>query len=173
MPTEAQLSSAEHVYYGHVPPQTGVLSWVDELISGTVTNYNVSFGYVILDVVGLEDETSVEVWDIFLNQIIHSSVIDRSEKKVIYIRVGTYFKITSSERIAALLNGGDIDISVLRDETTTRKTNLVFRHYARVTGGPLLPASLCQASISEIELQASLQSIMTPRYSSSYLAAPS
>ena len=108
VPTEAQLSSAEHVYYGHVPTQTGVLSWVDELISGTVTNYNVSFGYVILDIVGLEDETSVEVWDIFLNQMIHSSVMDRFEKKVIHIRAGTYFKITASERIAALLSGGPL-----------------------------------------------------------------
>ena len=105
MPTEAQLSSAEHMYYGYVPTQTGVLSWVDDLISGTVTDYNVSFGYVLLDIVGLEDGTSVEVWDIFVNQMIHSSVIDRFEEKVVHIRVGTYFKITSSERIAALLSG--------------------------------------------------------------------
>lgn len=106
VPAEAQVSSSEHVYYGHVPPQTGVFGWVDELISGSVTDYNVSFGYVILDVVGLEDGTSIEVWDIFLNQMIHSSVIERFEKKVIYIYAGTFFKIRSSKRIAALLNGG-------------------------------------------------------------------
>ncbi len=107
--TEAQVSVAEHVYYGHVPVQTFTFQFplvVDELIGGKVNRYDVPQSHAILDVVGLEAGTSIEVWDIFLNQRIYSTVVGKFEKKVVFIRDGTFFKIVSSKRIAALLNGG-------------------------------------------------------------------
>jgi len=115
-PANAQVS-LDHVYYGYVPPSTNVAQWleiediprpgeVDELIRGTKINYTVPSGVAILDVVGLVDDTSIEIWDIYANQKIHSATIGRLEKKFFYIAFGTFFKIVASQRTAALLNGG-------------------------------------------------------------------
>ena len=121
-PADAQVSTNEHVYYGYIPPSTDIAQWltidisitetrptpgeVDEVIDGTKINYTVPSGLAILDVVGLEDGTSIEIWDIYANQKIESTTLDRLEKKFFSIAVGTFFKIVASHRIAALLNGG-------------------------------------------------------------------
>ncbi len=104
--TKAQAAVAEHVYYAYVPPSTDFIAQVDELIRGTMVNYTVPSGVAILDVVGVEDDTLIEIWDIYAEQKIDSAVIDRLEKKVFYIHVGTFFKIKASRRIAAMLTGG-------------------------------------------------------------------
>ena len=118
MPIDAQVSPTEHVYYGYVPPSTDIAAGetaesnrpapgeVDEIIRGTVTNYTVPSGVAILDIAGLVDGTTIEIWDIYANQRIHSATVNRLEKKFFYIPFGTFFKIIASNRIAALLNGG-------------------------------------------------------------------
>jgi len=115
-PTCVQASATEHVYYGYVPPSTDVVQWptiegvrpgeVDEVIHGVKINYTVPSGVAILDVVGLVDGTSIEIWDIYAKQKIHSATLAKFEKKFFYIAFGTFFKIAASERVAALLNGG-------------------------------------------------------------------
>jgi len=116
VPTKAQ-APATHVYYGYVPPSTDVAQWltiqdvprpgeVDELIRGVKINYTVPSGVAILDVVGLADGTSIEIWDIYADRRIHSATLDKFEKKFFYMAYGTFFKIEASQRIGALLNGG-------------------------------------------------------------------
>jgi hypothetical protein len=80
-------NTSEHVYYGYVPPTTDVAGGegdypreVDELIKGTVISYTVPSGVAILDVVGLEDNTYIEIWDIYSNVILYSEVINKLEK---------------------------------------------------------------------------------------------
>jgi len=137
VPANGQVS-LDHVYYGYVPPSTDVAQWleiediprpgeVDEIIRGTKINYTVPSGVAILDVVGLVDGTSIEIWDIYANQKIHSATIDRLEKKYFYIAFGTFFKIAASQRIAPLLNGGGNLFSPLWGGTST--------FYPAVTGG--------------------------------------
>jgi len=130
MPTDAQVSATEHVYYGYVPTPTFTVDEVDELIGGTRITYDVPANHAILDVVGLEDGTAVEVWDLFLKHKIQSVVVNKFEKKVIYIYQGTYFKITASKRIAALLSGG---ISLLLYDWDDPSGTSTF--YPAVTGG--------------------------------------
>ena len=133
-------ASAEHVYYGFVPPSTDIAALleiedvprpgeVDELLGGTKINYTVPSGVAILDVVGLEDGTSIEIWDIYANQKIESATIDRLEKKMFYMPVGTFFKVEASHRIAALLAGGELvfDADDWNGGTST--------FYPSVTGG--------------------------------------
>ena len=137
----------EHVYYGYVPPSTDVLnpdvetevpgtdpeeSGVDELIKGTLINYSVPSGMTLLDVVGLEDGTSVEVWDIYAKQKIDSATIDRFEKKLFYMPIGTFFKIVASKRIAALLNGG---ASIFEPDGREELPGGTSTFYPAVTGG--------------------------------------
>ncbi len=77
----------EHVYYGYVPPTTNIAGGegdypgeVDELIEGAVISYTVPSGVAILDVVGLEDDTYIEIWDIYSNVMLTSEVIDKYKK---------------------------------------------------------------------------------------------
>lgn len=130
VPTDAKVSATEHVYYGYVPTPTFTVDEVDELIGGTKITYDVPANHAILDVVGLEDGTAVEVWDLFLKHKIQSVVVNKFEKKVIYIYQGTYFKITASKRVAALLSGG---ITLLLSEQVFPSGTSTF--YPAVTGG--------------------------------------
>jgi len=102
---------------------------VDELLGGTKINYTVPSGVAILDVVGFEDGTSIEIWDIYANQKIESTTLDKLEKEMFYIPVGTFFKIEASERIGALLVGG----SMVFDPEDWNAGTSTF--YPSVTGG--------------------------------------
>jgi len=149
LPVPANLqASPEHVYYGYVPPSTDV--WnpnvvtgdapigergervVDEIIKGTLFNYTVPSGMTILDVVGLEDGTSIEIWDIYANREIESATINRLEKRMFFMPVGTFFKIVASKRIAALLSGG---ASVYEPDGREEPPGGTSTFYPAVTGG--------------------------------------
>ncbi|MBS7635119.1 hypothetical protein KEJ34_06485 [Candidatus Bathyarchaeota archaeon] len=126
----------EHVYYGYVPPTTNIAGGegdypgeVDELIEGTVISYTVPSGVAILDVVGLEDDTYIEIWDIYSNVMLASEVIDKFEKKFFYISAGSFFKLVSSQRVAAMLAGG---AWVFEPEGSVGGTSTF---YPSVTGG--------------------------------------
>jgi len=147
VPTNLQ-ASPEHIYYGYVPPstdvfnpgvQTGDAPWeraeasrVDEIIKGTLTDYIVPSGMTLLDIAGLEDDTSIEIWDIYANQEINSTTIDKFEKKTFFMPVGTFFKIVASKRIAALLNGG---ASVFEPDGREEPPGGTSTFYPAVTGG--------------------------------------
>jgi len=80
----------------------------------------------------LEDGTSIEIWDIYANQKINSTTIDKSEKKVFFIPVGTFFKIVASNRIAALLNGG---ASIFEPDGREEPPGGTSTFYPAITGG--------------------------------------
>jgi len=136
VPTSAQVSADYHVYYGYVPPSTDTAGaaggQVDELIRGELINYTVPSGVAILDIVGLVDGTTMEIWDIYANQKMYSATLNRLEKEFFYISFGTFFKIVTSNRIAALLNGGaDIYEPDGREEPPGGTSTF----YPAVTGG--------------------------------------
>lgn len=129
-------NSDEHVYYGYVPPTTDAAGGetdypreVDELIRGTVISYTIPSGVAILDVVGLEDNTYIEIWDIYSNVMLYSEVINKFEKKFFYISAGSFFKMVASQRVAAMLAGG---AWVFEPEGSVGGTSTF---YPSVTGG--------------------------------------
>lgn len=123
-PATTLSGEQEYVYYGYVPPSTDIAAlhtippaapvWeqrpapgnVDEMTDGKRTNRTVPSGYSLLDIVGLEDNTRVEIWDIYAKQKINSTLINKLERRIFYIHHGTYFKIAASSRVAAMLTGG-------------------------------------------------------------------
>ncbi len=106
VPVGMRAEAEKHVYYGYVPPSTDMGN-LDELINGRVYNYTPPSGTALLDVVGTEDNTEVEVWDIITKEIITKFTVGRLEKKTVFIPFGTYFKVVSSKRVLAMLSGGD------------------------------------------------------------------
>ncbi|MEM1543208.1 MAG: hypothetical protein QXU09_04275 [Thermoproteota archaeon] len=122
-------SSYEHVYYGYVPPTTNIPQ-VAELIKGESVNYTVPEGVAILDVVGLDDGTYIEIWDIYTNVKIASDIVNKFEKKFFYIPAGSFFKLVSSKRVAALLCGG---FDVFESDSEVVGGTSTF--YPAVTGG--------------------------------------
>jgi len=146
----AQASAAEHVYYGYVPPSRDVSNpnveteaataempeeeagRVDELIKGTLVDYLVPSGMTLLDIVGLEDGTSVEIWDIYTNERIESVTLDKFEKRHFFMPVGTFFKIVSTKKIGALLSGGE---SLFEPDGREEPPGGTSTFYPAVTGG--------------------------------------
>ncbi len=108
-------ASAEHVYYGYVPPSTDIEN-IDELINGEIRNYTPPPGTALLDIIGTEDNTKVEVYDISTGEKIVSITVDRLEKKTLFIPYGTYFKVVSNKRVIAHLVGGNDGPSMDRGE---------------------------------------------------------
>ncbi|RLE37426.1 hypothetical protein DRJ17_06635 [Candidatus Woesearchaeota archaeon] len=99
-------SQGEYVYYGYVPPSTDIGN-IDELINGEIRNYTPPPGTALLDIIGTEDNTRVSVIDISTGEEIASVTVNSMEKRTVFIPYGTYFKIISNKRIAAMLMGGD------------------------------------------------------------------
>jgi len=102
MPNE----NTEHVYYGYVPPSTNIPANVDELINGTMVVTPVPPGVAILDVVGFEDGTHFEIWNIYTNTLLYSDTINRFERKFYFLEYGLFFKVISTRRIGVMLSGG-------------------------------------------------------------------
>jgi hypothetical protein len=110
------LGAEEHVYYGYVPPSRDVYNVnapnateagrVQEMIKGKVVDYYVPSGSAVLDIVGIEDGTYFEITNIYTGEVIAADTVDKFEKKHFFIPFGTFFKITSTKRIGALLTGG-------------------------------------------------------------------
>ena len=133
--TYSQMVGA-HVYFGYVPPTTSIAEYegadaggVDEISRGVVVNYTVPANVAILDVAGIKDNTKVEIWDVYADQLIASATINRLEKKHFYIPSGTFFKLASSERVAAFLGGG---ATVFEPEDSVGGTSTF---YPSTTGG--------------------------------------
>jgi len=120
------------VVTGDAPLQRQEAARVDEIIKGTLIDYVVPEGTTVLDIVGLEDGTSVEIWDIYANQKMNSTTLNKYEKKIFFMPVGTFFKIVSSKRIAALLSGG---ASVFEPDGREEPPGGTSTFYPSVTGG--------------------------------------
>ncbi|MEM1515622.1 MAG: hypothetical protein QXH24_06195 [Candidatus Bathyarchaeia archaeon] len=115
---DAQETQTEHIYYGYVPPSMDVNNpnapegqpdearRVEEMKDGQSINYYVPSGSAILDIVGYEDGTVIEIVDIYANWKIASDTINRFEKKHFFIPFGTFFKVIASKRVGVFLSGG-------------------------------------------------------------------
>jgi len=99
-----------HVYYGYAPlGTTPSPTWVfDEVIDKKtiVKNLTGLTQVEFLDVIGFEDDTHVELWDIVTGQKTNSTVLRKLEKETFMIKMGTYFKVVSDKRVGVYLWGG-------------------------------------------------------------------
>jgi len=77
-----------------------------ELVDGVVSNFTPPLGHAVLDVIGTEDNTKVEVYDILNKRVIAEFTIDRLKKETLFIPYGTFFRVSSDKRVAAYLFGG-------------------------------------------------------------------
>lgn len=101
-----------HVYYGYVPPSPDIpynnASYgVDEVIAGKKVNYTVPSGYSLLDVVGYQDNTRVELYDLTTGKLLNSTTLNKMQKVTFFVRNGMYFKLVTSARVGAMISGGD------------------------------------------------------------------
>ena len=100
-------------YYGVVPP-TKYLSPEGEYYpyfvwpNGTIYYPQWLNGSAYLDIVGVTDDTSVEVYDITEDEprLLHETTINRMELKTFTLMAGTAFKVVSDMFVAVTLNGG-------------------------------------------------------------------
>jgi hypothetical protein len=95
----------EHVYYGYAPPATDVGN-AQEVIANKLFNYSVPPSTGLLDVLGLQDNTQVSLYDLFSGVLLNSTTVNRLQKVTFFIRYGTYFKLVSSHRVVAMVSGG-------------------------------------------------------------------
>jgi len=93
------------VYYGYVPPSTN-LPALDEMVQGRMVNFTPPPGTALLDVIGFEDGTRVEIRDLLTGLLINATTLNAREKKHFYIPYGTYFKVVATKRVGVLLTGG-------------------------------------------------------------------
>jgi hypothetical protein len=93
------------VYYGYVPPSTN-LPALDEMVQGRVVSFTPPPGTALLDVIGFEDGTRVEIRDLLTGLLINATTLNAREKKHFYIPYGTYFKVVATKRVGVLLTGG-------------------------------------------------------------------
>ena len=100
------LGAEEHVYYGYIPPSTDLVELID-LVDGVQYNYTPPSGSAILDIVGIHDNTKVEIWNIVTGEKMYTFTISPLEKKTIFMPYGTYFKIVSNKRVFASIVGGN------------------------------------------------------------------
>ncbi|MFQ6095134.1 MAG: hypothetical protein ACE5NN_03215 [Candidatus Bathyarchaeia archaeon] len=107
-------ASPEHVYYGYVPVGTdaGDINMfpqrrnIEELINKVIYNYTPPEETALLDVIGIHDDTHVEIWDILAKKRIGSKTINRLEKWTSFIKFGTFFKVVADKRVSVYQNGG-------------------------------------------------------------------
>ncbi len=104
--TRYSTAQYRYVYYGFVPTASSDMGNVIELVDGVVSNFTPPSGHAILDIVGTEDNTKVEVYDILNKRVIAEFTIDRLKKETLFIPYGTFFRVSSDKRVAAYLFGG-------------------------------------------------------------------
>ncbi|NHV07427.1 MAG: hypothetical protein HA495_08870 [Thaumarchaeota archaeon] len=95
----------EHVYYGYAPPSTDI-GFIQEVIDNKEFTYSVPSGTGLLDVIGLQDNTQVSLYDLTSGILLNSTTINKLQKITFFIRYGTYFKLVSSHRVVAMISGG-------------------------------------------------------------------
>jgi len=117
----------EHIYYGYAPPSTDVGN-VQEVINNKAFNYSVPPSTGLLDVLGLQDNTQVSLYDLSSGVLLNSTTVNRLQKVTFFVRYGTYFKLVSSHRVVAMVSGGNLAYDV--SETAGYST-----FYPSVEGG--------------------------------------
>jgi len=114
---QASPRNEAYVYYGYAPPTVLDLTTMED----DVPVYNYTALPAQLDVIGINDTTTVEVFDLSTGSQISSITLDRMNVHTIYLgrRVssttepdveGTYFKVVADKMVAVLLSGGSPQI---------------------------------------------------------------
>ena len=100
------LSEAEtvHVYYGYVPPT--IRSAYEASDDGMVFATPNTWRPPRLEIVGVNDSTTVNIYDLRRKVLLVSFRIDRMQLRSLELANETYFKAVSDKPIAALLSGG-------------------------------------------------------------------
>ncbi|MFB0504075.1 MAG: hypothetical protein ACETWE_09595 [Candidatus Bathyarchaeia archaeon] len=112
-PCDVSAADGAYVYYGYAPPT--IMNWTS--MEDDVPLYNYTALPAQLDIIGINDSTSIEVFDLSTGDIISSAILDRMEVHTVYLgtRVssttepdveGTYFKVVADKMVAVLLSGG-------------------------------------------------------------------
>ena len=115
----------EHVYYGYVPVGTDagdpneypVRRNLDELINSKIYNYTPPEGTALLDVIGIYDNTYVEIWGILAKEMLDSRTINELEKWTVFIKFGTFFKVVADKKVSVYQNGGHWSYEATGDTT--------------------------------------------------------
>jgi len=102
-----------YIFYGYAPP-TSRSAFTETIIGKEAQRYrdhwiNASTWHPPrLDVIGLNDSTVVEVWDLVEGRLIESFTVGRMVLHSLTLENGTYFKVVSDKPIVALLSGGGL-----------------------------------------------------------------
>ncbi|MEM2673668.1 MAG: hypothetical protein QXG34_02995, partial [Candidatus Bathyarchaeia archaeon] len=105
---------------------------VEEMRGGQSIDYYVPSGSAILDIVGYEDGTVIEIIDIYANWKIASDTINKFEKKHFFVPFGTFFKVISSKRAGIFLSGG---ASIYEPDGREEPPGGTSTFYPSLTGG--------------------------------------
>ena len=106
-----------YVYYGYAPPT--IMNWTTTEDDVRLDNYTALPAQ--LDIIGINDTTTVEVLDLSTGEVMSSTTLDRMDVHTVYLgtRVssttepdveGTYFKVVANKMVAVLLGGGSPQI---------------------------------------------------------------
>jgi hypothetical protein len=114
---DVSAASEAYVYYGYAPPT--VINWTSTDDDVRTDNYTALPAQ--LDIIGINDTTTIEVIDLSTGDVISTTTLDRMEVHTVYLgrRVssttepdveGTYFKVVADKTVAVLLTGGSPQI---------------------------------------------------------------
>jgi len=115
----------QYVYYGYVPVGTDAgdpnmypqRRNIEELINKIIYNYTPPENTAILDIIAVEDNTYVEIWDLLAKEKIGSVTLNALEKFTTFIKFGTFFKVVSNKRVSVLQSGGYWEYAAVGDTT--------------------------------------------------------
>jgi len=116
-PCDVSAANEAYVYYGYAPPT--IMNWTSTEDDVPVHNYTAIPSQ--LEIIGINDSTSIEVFDLSTGDITSSATLDRMDVHTVYLgtRVssttdpdveGTYFKVVADKKVAVLLSGGSPNI---------------------------------------------------------------
>ena len=116
-PSDMCAADGAYVYYGYAPPTVLNLTTMED----DVPVYNYTALPAQLDIIGINETTTVEVFDLSTGDVVSSATLDRMDVHTVYLgaRVssttepdveGTYFKVVADRKVAVLLSGGSPQI---------------------------------------------------------------
>jgi len=112
----AQASPSPYVYYAYAPPT--VMNWTAVDPTRGVTIYNYTRLPAELSIIGVEDQTRVEVYNLVDKSLITSFTLNRMQLRTLTLGStatgvtpppeveGSYVKVVSDKLVSALLTGG-------------------------------------------------------------------
>ncbi len=104
--SSSPLLEAEFIYYVHVPPSSTMSSF-DEMVNGTRKTIIPPPNTALLDVIGLNDDTHVKIWDLNKGELLYFLTLDEGEVKSVFITCNSSVKVVSDKRVLVYASGGE------------------------------------------------------------------